>query len=92
MNSILESLYNCAMENRYKRYLTHDEQQNYYSSLSAKEAQECQLEKLLEGSLLKEFKLYVDNSEEAHWIDTISAFRKGLSMGLRLGAFFLPDD
>lgn len=87
MDHILEILYSCAMENRCKRYLTQDEERDYYDSLSHKEKLENQLNKLLEGELLRQFKLFADNCDDAHYIESISAFRKGLAMGLKLNAF-----
>lgn len=91
MNSILESLYNCAMENRHKCYLSRDEERDYHSSLLAGEKREEQLAQILDGESLHLFKLYVDNSEESNYLQSLSSFRKGLAIGLKLGAFAMSD-
>ena len=90
MNQFLESLFRCSME-RQKSYLGRDELRDYRAAAYEEERLKGQLERLLEDDLLKEFKLYIDNSEEAHWIDSISAFRRGLAIGLQLGAFSMSE-
>lgn len=87
MNNILSSLYNCAMEGTDQQFLTRDEFRDYRSAHKSKEKQHGRLEEALEGESLRLFKLYVDNSEEAQYHANVSAFRKGLAMGLKLGVF-----
>lgn len=87
MNNILSSLYNCAIEGTDQQFLTQDEFRDYRSALRSSKKLEGQLEELLKGEPLRIFKLYVDNSEEAQYHANVSAFRKGLAMGLKLGVF-----
>lgn len=89
MNNILSSLYNCAIEGTDQQFLTRDEFRDYRSARQSKEKQYGRLEEVLEGEPLRLFKLYADNSEEAQYHANVSAFRKGLAMGLKLGAFGL---
>lgn len=87
MNSILTSLYSCAMEKRGRNYLSQDELRDYHSALQSEEKIEEQLEQRLKGEDLRLFQLYIDNRDDAEGIGGISAFRKGLAVGLKLGAF-----
>lgn len=91
MNLILESLYNCGMENRSQHYLTRDELRDYQSAMRSEEKLEVQLEDLLKDEPLRLFKLYVDNKDDEGGISNISAFRKGLAIGLKLGAFAMSE-
>ena len=86
MDSILEHLFMCAMENK-KTYLNQDELRDYHATLHADEKLKEELEQLLEGESLRLFKLFAENrDEEENWNET-SAFRVGLSMGLKLTFF-----
>lgn len=87
MNSILQSLYNTAMENRSQSYLTQDELRDYQSALKSEEKLEKQLEDLLKDEPLRLFRLYADNRDDEGDISSISAFRKGLAIGLKLNFF-----
>lgn len=87
MNDILSSLYNCATESRSEHFLAPDDLRDYKSALRSLEKLEGQLEEILKDEPLRLFKLYVDNSEEAQYHANVSAFRKGLAMGLKLGVF-----
>ena len=49
MNSILQSLYTTAMENRSQSYLTQDELRDYQSAIKAEEKLEKQLEEAFKG-------------------------------------------
>lgn len=91
MNSILSSLYNYAMEDTDQRFLTQDELRDYGSARRSEEKQRGRLEEVLEVEPLRLFELYADNSEEVRYYANISAFRKGLAIGLKLGAFAMPD-
>lgn len=89
MNDILTSLYNCAMESRSKHFLTGNELRDYKSALRSEEKLKGELEQILEGEPLRLFELYADNKDDEGGISNISSFRKGLAMGLKLGAFGL---
>ena len=91
MNSILQSLYTTAMENRSQSYLTQDELRDYQSVLKSEEKLEKQLEELLKDEPLRLFKLYIDNRDDDGGISSVSSFRKGLAVGLRPGAFGLLE-
>lgn len=87
MKNILDHLYMCALENREQCHLTPDELRNYQNALQSEEKLETQLEQLLEDEPLRLFRLYIDNRDDEGGISNISAFRKGLVMGLKLGVF-----
>lgn len=91
MNNILSSLYNCAIKNETQHYLTHSDFMDYNSAVRYKGEAEEKLNQLLEGELLRLFKLYQDNEQEAECLENISMFRKGLAIGLKLGAFCASD-
>lgn len=91
MNAILSSLYNCAMESRSEHFLTGDELRDYKNALRSSEGLEEQLEELLRDEPLRLFKLYADNKDDVGGISSVSAFRKGLAMGLKLGAFAMLE-
>lgn len=86
MLSILYSLYNCAMEKVSQDFLSQDELHNYQSAICHEKALKQDLEQLLEGESLRLFRLYIDNRDDEGAFASISAFRKGLTMGLKLGA------
>lgn len=87
MNSILASLYNCAMSSRGESFLIGDDVLNYHSALRGKEKLEKQLQEQLNDEQLKQLQRYIDRYEDAAGWEHISAFRKGLAVGLKLGAF-----
>lgn len=87
MNDILSSLYNCAMEHQPMQYLTRDELRDYNSALHLEE----QLEALLKEEPLRLFGLYVSQRDDEGGLVSISSFRAGLSMGLKLGAFCILE-
>lgn len=89
MNNILSSLYNCAMESRSEYFLMHDELRDYKNALRSSEELEEQLEELLKEEPLRLFKLYIGSRNDEGSISSISAFRRGLAMGLKLGAYCL---
>lgn len=91
MNSILSSLYNTVMESRSQTYLFQDELRDYQSALRSEEKLREELEHLLKDEPLRLFELYADNKDDEGGISNISAFRKGLAVGLRLGAFGLLE-
>ena len=87
MDDILSSLYNCAVKNETQHYLTQGDIRDYNSALRYRGETEEKLKQLLEGEPLRLFKLYQDNDQEAEYLESISIFRKGLAIGLKLGAF-----
>lgn len=90
LNSILKHLFRCAMEDQ-KQYLDRDELRDYRDALRTEEGLRDQLETLLEGEALHLFELFTKNCDkEASW-NEFSSFRKGLAMGLRLGAFYTSE-
>ena len=91
MNSILDRLYGYSMESRELHYLTQHQLQDYENALRSEEKLEMQLEELLTGEPLRLFKLYADHRDDEGGISNISAFRRGLVIGLKLGAFALPE-
>lgn len=91
MNLILESLYLYAMESGKNRYLDRDELRDYRSAVCAMERLSDQLEHLLEGESLRLFKLYAENCDEERRYDDLSTFRKGLAIGLKLGALSVSE-
>ena len=86
MNKILEHLFRCAMEDQ-KSYLVKSELRDYHAASRAEEELKKQLEQLSEGESLRLFKLYVKNRDEIENWNEASAFRVGLSMGLKLASF-----
>lgn len=91
MDDILSCLYNCAIKNEAQHYLTHSDLMDYNHAVQYKEETEQELERALDGELLRLFKLYRDNEQEAECLENISIFRKGLAMGLKLGAFYTSE-
>lgn len=91
MNDILSSLYNCAMEHQPMQYLTRDELRDYNNALHLEEQLEGQLEALLKEEPLRLFGLYVNQRNDEGGIVSISSFRAGLSMGLKLGTFTMLE-
>lgn len=91
MNSFLSSLYNYAMEDTDQRFLTRDELRDYGSARQSEEKLEKQLEELLKDESLRLFELYIDTRDDDGGISSISAFCRGLVIGLKLGAFAMPD-
>ena len=90
MNSILEHLFRCAMENQ-KSYLNKDELHDYRTAAREAEKQKEQLEQLLEGESLYLFNLFAKNCDkEVNWSE-VSSFRKGFAMGLKIGVFHFSD-
>lgn len=87
MKSILQILYSTAMEKRDQDYLTMDEFRDFQCALRREEELERELEQLLQDESLRLFKLYVDKKDDESGIASISAFRRGLAMGLKLSAF-----
>lgn len=87
MNNILSSLYNCAMSTGPDACLIGDDIQNLRSAVRGKEALEQQLKELLEESQLTLLERYINESSDAAGWEYIAAFRKGLAMGLKLGAY-----
>ena len=79
------------MEKRELHYLTQDEFRDYESALQSEEKLEIQLEQLLKDEPLRLFKLYQDKSDNESGISNISAFRRGLAIGLKLGAYTMLD-
>ena len=90
MNSILEYLFMCATENQ-KTYLNRDELRDYHATIRADEELKEELEQLLEGESLRLFKRFAENRNEEEYLNETSAFREGLSMGLKL-AFFATSE
>lgn len=90
MTSILEHLFMCAMEDQ-KRYLDGPELRDYRAASRAQSELKEKLEQLLDGEALRLFKLYTENRNEESNFDEYSSFRKGLSMGLKLGAFYSSE-
>ena len=91
MDDILSCLYNCAIKNEAQHYLTQSDFRDYNSALRYRGETEEKLKQLLEGEPLRLFKLYQDNDQEAEYLENISIFRKGLAMGLKLGAFCISE-
>lgn len=91
MNNILSSLYNCAMSTGADSYLIGDDIQNLHSATRAKEKLEQELQEFLEGEQLARLEHYIDQSSDANQWEHISAFRKGLAVGLKLGAFCILE-
>lgn len=90
MNKILNHLFLCAMEDQ-KNYLDRDEYRDYRTAMRAEEQLKDQLEQLLEGEPLRLFKQFMKNREEGESWSEASFFRIGLSMGLKLGAFYTSE-
>lgn len=90
MTSILDYLFMCAMENQ-KQYLDSSELRDYRDASRAQSELKEQLEQLLEGEALHLFKLYTENRDDESNFDEYSSFRRGLSMGLKLGAFYSSE-
>ena len=74
-----------------KNYLDRDEYRDYHAAMRTEEQLKDQLEQLLEGEALRLFKLFVKNKEEGESWSEASFFRIGLSMGLKLGAFYTSE-
>ena len=91
MNSILNILYSHAMEDPSQYYLTHDQLRDYRKSLTLEEELETQLEQLLKDEPLRLFKQYMDHCDNEGGLSNISAFYKGLAMGMKLGFFAMSD-
>ena len=87
MNDILSSLYNCAMSPRSDPYLIGDDAQYLRSAAHGTEQLEQKLREILRDDQLPQFEQYLESREEAVGWEHIAAFRKGLAMGLKLGAF-----
>ena len=87
MNDILASLYNCAMSSRAESYLIGEDIQNLRSAIRGKENRQLKLQELLDENQLTLLERYIDQSSGAAGWEFISAFRKGLAIGLKLGAF-----
>lgn len=90
MNKILNHLFLCAMEDQ-KDYLDRDEYRDYRVAMRTEEQLKDQLEQLLEGEPLRLFKQFMKNREEGESWSEASFFRTGLSMGLKLGAFYTSE-
>lgn len=91
MNSFFESLYLYAMESGKNCCFDRDELRDYRSAVRAAEKLSGQLERLLEGESLRLFKLYAETCDDERYYDDLSTFRKGLAIGLKLGAFAMSE-
>lgn len=74
-----------------KSYFDKDELRDYRAAFRAEEKLKEQLEQLLEGESLRLFNLYTQNRDEEDYWNEVSLFRSGLSMGLKLGAFYTSE-
>ena len=90
MNTILNHLFMCAMEDQ-KFYFTSDELRDYRAATRAAEKQKGQLKCLLEGESLRLFDLFLENRDEEGNLIEFSSFRRGLAIGLKLGAFYTSE-
>lgn len=89
MNNILASLYNCAMSTGPDAYLMKDDIQNLHGAIRGKENLGQQLQELLDEKQLALLERYLDQSSDVSDWEYIAVFRKGLTMGLKLGAYCL---
>lgn len=87
MNTILSALYNCAMEHQPMQYLTRDELRDFKNALQSEEQLEEQLKALLKENPLHLFDRYVSQKDNEGGLSSISSFRAGLAIGLKLGTF-----
>lgn len=81
----------CASESGAKRYLTPDELRDYRTAVNVEEKLAGQLEQLLEEGPLQLFERFCENHSEQEYFDDLSAFRSGLAVGLKLGAFYASE-
>lgn len=75
------------MSSRAEAYLIGDEIQNLRGAIRGKENLEQQLRELLDEKQLALLERCIDQGNDASMWESISTFRKGLAMGLKLGAF-----
>ena len=87
MNAILSSLYNCAMSTGSEPYLLGDDEQYLRNAVHGSQELEQKLREALKDDQLPRLEQYLENREEAVGWEHVAAFRKGLAMGLKLGAF-----